>query len=408
MAGIKDKDYYLKESKTFCMFPWMHLYASPRGDVYPCCTTTQTQKLGNAKENTLQEIFNSEETKKLRLDMLSDTPNEMCKTCYKMEESSPNSYRNYSKDMFGKYFDDVVTQTWSDGSVDEFKMRMIDIRFSNICNFACRTCGSECSSQFAAEERKLGKHDFIVLHVDDGKGKVLEEVLEHLDHADMVYFAGGEPLITDEHYIILEEIIKRGRTDIKLRYNTNASNIHFKGRNLIDLWNKFSHIEVACSIDHFGERAELIRHGTDWGVVESNLLQFRKMRQVLFSVSTVLSVFNYLTIHDFYNYLIQKNIIFKEDTNHYLCLTANPSFYCATTLPKSLKEGMQPNIEQFCDNWSQFELITRQVRYAINFANSAHTWEENKYDFIKYSWLRDRLRGEDLLKVFPELALLII
>jgi len=403
-----NKQNLLGESKTFCMFPWVHMYVSPRGKVYPCCTTDTSSTLGDTHTDSLKEIWNNDKMKQVRLDMLNGKSVDLCRLCYKMEETTPHTWRRYSNDKFEKYFDETVATTKDDGSVENFKLRFIDIRFSNICNFACRTCGSECSSQFAAEERKLGKHDFIVLHVDDGKGKVLEEVLEHLDHADMVYFAGGEPLITDEHYIILEEIIKRGRTDIKLRYNTNASNIHFKGRNLIDLWNKFSHIEVACSIDHFGERAELIRHGTDWGVVESNLLQFRKMRQVLFSVSTVLSVFNYLTIHDFYNYLIQKNIIFKEDTNHYLCLTANPSFYCATTLPKSLKEGMQPNIEQFCDNWKHFELICKQIRYAINFANSAHTWEENKYDFIKYSWLRDRLRGEDILKVFPELALLII
>lgn len=402
-----DKDFLLKESKTFCMFPWMHLYASPRGDVYPCCTTTQCENLGNAKQNSLKEIFNSDKTNQLRLDMLNGVPSDLCKGCYNTEESSPDSYRNYSKVFFSKYFDEIVTQTNHDGSVDDFKMRMIDIRFSNICNFKCRTCGSDCSSQFAAEEKELGRHDFVVLHVDDKKGTVLEEVIEHLDHTEMVYFAGGEPLVTDEHYVLLEELIKRGRTDVKLRYNTNASNIEFKNRNLIELWNHFKSIEVACSIDHYGERAELIRHGTDWATVENNLMQFRKMEQVLFSVSTVLSIFNYPTLNEFYEYLIEKNIIYPTDTNHYISLATNPGYFASTALPKHIKERYHSPLEQFCDNRKEYDVIAKQVRYAINFTNSVDTWEENRYDFLKYNWMRDKLRGEDFLRVFPELAAIV-
>lgn len=402
-----DKEHLLNESKTFCMFPWLHLYASPRGDVYPCCTTTQCDSLGNAKEHTLKEIFNSDKTKQLRLNMLNGIESDICKSCYKLEENSPDSYRNYSKVFFNQHFDDLVSKTNSDGSLDEFKMRMIDIRFSNICNFKCRTCGSDCSSQFAAEEKELGRHDFIILHVDDRKGNVLEEVIEHLDHTDMIYFAGGEPLVTDEHYILLEELIKRNRTDVKLRYNTNASNIKFKNRDLTELWSHFDYIEVACSIDHYGERAELIRHGTDWGAVENNLLQFRKMDQVIFSISTVLSIFNYPTLHQFYNYLIEKNIILPSDTNHYISLATNPSYFSATALPRRIKDREHIHLQNFCEYRSDYDVIAKQVGYAMNFANSADTWEENKYNFLKYNWMRDKLRNEDFLQVFPELATII-
>lgn len=402
-----NKDFLLNESKTFCMFPWMHLYASPHGEVYPCCTTTQSESLGSVKNNTLKEVFNSEKTKQMRLDMLNGTPSKLCESCYRIEESSPDSYRNYSKVFFEKYFDEIVAETNTDGSLDEFKMRMIDVRFSNICNFKCRTCGSECSSQFAAEEKALGRHDYITLHVDDRKGNVLNEVIEHLDHADMVYFAGGEPLVTDEHYILLDEMIKRKKTDITLRYNTNASNINFKNRDLVELWSHFDSIEVACSVDHYGERAELIRHGTDWGVVEENLLRFRQMPQVLFSISTVLSAFNYLTIHDFYEYLISKKIILNQDTNHYISLASNPSYFSATALPRRLKDKMTPNIQEFCRRREDYAVIATQVNYAIDFANSTDTWEENKFEFLKHNLMRDKLRNEDFIHVFPEFAEII-
>ena len=398
------KDQLFNESKTFCMFPWIHLYVSPKGKVYPCCTTDQSDSLGDIKENTLEEIFNNEKTKELRYNMAKGIPSQVCRMCYKAEESSPTSYRSYSKTRFGHHFDDVINNTMADGGVEEFKMRLIDVRFSNICNFGCRTCGSECSSFWAAEERKAGKIDWITIHADNNKGKLLEEVLTHLDYADVVYFAGGEPLITDEHYTILHEMIKRGKTSTTIKYNTNASTVSYKDNDLFDLWKHFDNIELSCSIDHYGERAELLRHGTDWGQVENNLINFSKLPNVDFSISTVLSAFNYLTIHDFYKYMIDKKLISPTNFSNYLTNTTNPPYFSATIIPPSLKGPATPVIQQFIESIPEYSTITYHLSNAIQFANSSHDWEQQRYDFVRNIYLRDRLRGEDVMKVFPELT----
>ena len=74
----------------------------------------------------------------------------------------------YSIEHFGKYFDESLAMTHKDGHVDEMKMRYFDIRFSNICNFKCRSCGSEFSSQWALEDKKSWKPDGpVVIHVDN-------------------------------------------------------------------------------------------------------------------------------------------------------------------------------------------------------------------------------------------------
>ena len=36
-----------------------------------------------------------------------------------------------------------------------------------------------------------------------------------------VYFAGGEPLINDMHYYILNKLIEHKRFDVTISYNTN-------------------------------------------------------------------------------------------------------------------------------------------------------------------------------------------
>lgn len=401
-----DKEFLLKESKVFCMFPWMHLNVTPKGDIYPCCSNNYTEPFGNTKTVTLEQAFNNGKMKQLRLNMLNETPSKICDFCYKHEQAGPHSFRNYSKEHFAKHFDSTVPTTLQDGTVPEFKMRYFDIRFSNICNFKCRTCGAEFSSQWAAEQK--ANHDPshpIVIHADDGKGDLLKEVLTHVEHIDLAYFAGGEPLITDEHYTILEEMIRLGRTDIVLRYNTNASNIKYKNHDILSLWKHFKRIELSCSIDHYGERAEWLRHGTDWGKVESNLLTFRNLDYVHFQINTVFSLFNYPTIGEFYNYLKEKNIVREEDWYHSLYLAVNPSYYSAKSLPKELKVVARSKALEFV-NSTNINLLKNLVNDAVNFADESDTWNENKKTFFLHTFSIDRIRGEEIFKIFPELKTL--
>ena len=404
------KEFLLKESKVFCMFPWMHLNVTPKGDIYPCCSNNYTTPFGSTKETSLKQAFNNDKMKQLRLNMLNETKSEICTFCYKHEEAGPHSFRNYSKEHWGKDFDELVPQTQPDGTMPDFKMKYYDIRFSNICNFKCRTCGAEFSSQWAAEQK--ANHDpnhYIVIHADDNKGNLLDEVLTHIEHIDLAYFAGGEPLITDEHYTILEEMIRKGRTDVTLRYNTNASNIKYKNHDILDLWKHFKRVELSCSIDHYGERAEWLRHGTDWGKVESNLLTFRDLDFVKFQMNTVFSIFNYTTIGEFYNYLKEKNLVKLDDWYHSLYLAVHPSYYSAKSMPKELKAIAQAKATKFIEsNGPSWVLLNNLVGDGIKFAAESDTWAENKKTFFMHTLATDKIRGERFFDVFPELNKLAI
>ena len=397
-----DKDHLLNESKVFCMFPWLHLNATPKGDLYPCCSNDYSKPFANTKTSTLEEAFNSDYMKQLRLNMLDGKASEICNFCYSHEKASPHSFRTYSMDNFAKHFDDVMSMTHKDGHVDKFQMRYFDIRFSNICNFKCRSCGTEFSSQWALEDRKTYNPDGpIIIHVDDQKGTVLEEVLEQVDHIDLAYFAGGEPLITPEHYVILEEMIRKGRTDTILRYNTNASTISYKQYDIFDLWKHFDRIELSCSIDHYGERAEVMRHGTDWARVEENLTKFRSLDYVVFQLNTVFSIMNYMTITEFYEYMHTKGLVdYEHDWWHSLYLCDNPKYYSAKALPKKMKEYAAEKIRT---TYTGDRCIDRITNQAADFAATEDNWEECKEDFFANTNRLDEIRGEDFFKIFPEL-----
>ena len=283
-------------------------------------------------------------------------------------------------------------------------MHYFDIRFSNICNFKCRTCGSEFSSLWGAEMKKhFDPNHPVVIHADP-KGKLLQEVLDQVENIDLAYFAGGEPLITDEHYTILEELIRKGRTDITLRYNTNASNIKYKKHDILELWKHFKRVELSCSVDHYGERAEWLRKGTDWGKIEENLLIFRNLEQVVFQMNTVFSIFNYSTIGEFYQYLKDKSIVRKDDWYHSLYLAVNPDYYCARGLPRELKnEAAAKALAWASANETDGPSLSNLIKDAVNFADSSDEWINIKPTFLQHTASIDRIRNENFWEVFPEL-----
>ena len=399
-----DKDQLLNESKTFCMLPWIHTYIEPTGKVLPCCTTDGKIPFGSVKSDSIANIVNSDKFKQMRLNMLTGVKSDSCKFCYKTEETSPWSFRDYANKNFSKHFDEAVPNTNSDGSINNFKMRYYDIRFSNICNFKCRTCGSDFSSQWAAENKRFDPLHHVVIHADNHKGSLLAEVFEHINNIEMAYFAGGEPLITEEHYLILEELIKHKRTDITLRYNTNLSNLRFKDYDLISLWKQFKRVEVSASIDHYGERAEYIRHGTNWAEVEENLQLIRKYDFIDYQFNTVMSVFNYNTLDEFYRYMYSKGLYRPRD-HISLFKTMDPAWCSSQILPPDIKAGGSRKLNELVQDFKKLYFYSLDnITDGVKFAEADNTWETHKNKFQAEIKHKDNLRNEDFCKTFPELA----
>ena len=108
-----DKEKLLKESKAFCMLPWMHLYVNTDFSVLSCCVNETQRKAKEVRTDTnvmtqpINEIINNDYFKQLRLDMLNGVQNENCTGCYRLEESSVHSYMNDFNNEYDKYFDKV-------------------------------------------------------------------------------------------------------------------------------------------------------------------------------------------------------------------------------------------------------------------------------------------------------------
>ena len=101
------EQFLLKDSKTFCIYPWIHLHAYPTGEVYPCChAEMKPGVVGNCRTNTLEEIWQDTPMQNLRTDMLSETPNAACTRCYEQEESGFFSGRRSANKHHGQCHDE--------------------------------------------------------------------------------------------------------------------------------------------------------------------------------------------------------------------------------------------------------------------------------------------------------------
>jgi organic radical activating enzyme len=411
----------IDDSKVFCVLPWIHLHVTPAGRSAPCCISESCNfghGMGDATKLNLNELMNSEGMKQLRLDMLNGVKNAECTKCYEHEEQGATSWRQGCKSKFTDSIHEIQN-TNSDGSLDDFKLKYYDMRFSNICNFKCRTCTQEYSTQWEQENLRNG-----VPHANqipkNNNTVLLEDVFEKIDSMELAYFAGGEPLLMDQHYVILEEMIRRNKTDIKLIYNSNISTLKYKSKDIIDLWSRFSNpIQMNASIDHVGKRAEYIRHGTDWGVIESNFKSLRKHDFVEMTMNTVLSVFNYLTFDQFCSYLID-NDMYAKNLVYQVYNMSSPSHYTCHILPENLKRIGEQSMHCAVLNVSNLKINPTNVEVL----DTARSWALSKtttYDIAPESGnlltniemfkreveRLDKIRGEKFEDVFPELRPLL-
>jgi radical SAM protein with 4Fe4S-binding SPASM domain len=404
------EEFLLNESKTFCIYPWVHLHAYPTGEAYPCCQSEmKVGQIGNCRTSKLKEIWNSDKQKQLRQDMLNETPNPTCGRCYEQEDSGFFSGRKSANKHHGHNIKRVL-ETNEDGSLDRFEMTYWDIRFSNLCNLKCRSCGHIFSSQWYQDQAKLAGGDWkqqnsVLNYAGRTELDMWEQLEPHLDYVEQIYFAGGEPLLMEEHYRILEELVQRKLFHVRLIYNTNFTHTELKGKSVFEYWRKFNSVSVGASLDDSGSRAEYIRKGTDWTVVEQNRQDMLRIcPEVDFYISPTLSIMNAWHLPDFHRDWVERGLIRVQDLN--VNILQDPPHYridIATTEYKQRLATKYLNHIMWLRESDLLGRATQGFESAINFmmaTDNTHLIDT----FWRKTYELDGIRKENIMDVIPELA----
>ena len=400
------------ENKIFCILPWVHMQLRQTGDAYPCCRVSEKHSYGSTRTESIDQIWNSENIKKIRTDMLDGKPQKFCTDCYNLEKIGDYSYRQMANDEFADLKNTVIST--KNIVAKKSDLQFLDLRFSNICNFKCRSCNPDSSSSWHDDYQKVYPNwiaDEKILKIEKWAPDILNQIESQLPFLQKIYFAGGEPLIDKNHYLILEKLIEIGRTDILLSYNTNMSHIKHKKWDCLRLWSNFKNVQISASIDAIGKPLELIRKGANWDVIWKNIFSVKLFCPwIKFNIYPTVSIMNIFNLTQTIQFFIDKKIILNSG-NIKLNLLNDPDYLNVNILTAAEKNVVISNLRIYLDQLKNscdldlYEHLKKEFLILNNFLypDLSHL----RPAFRKYTFTLDKSRTEKTAQVIPELFSLL-
>ena len=389
---------------TLCVIPFISVKSNTRGDIKLCCQAkssspnefakTETGRRYNIAIDNIEQVWNSQDYRTLRKDMLDGKRNATCQKCYEEEDAGIESPRLRYNERFKDYkinYEEVL----------DFSPQYMDIRLSTLCNLKCRMCTPFYSSQWVDEWNGLS------LIVDDPvyRKLSLKEMSDlkksHWSNNDIVYknleilsdtvtfinLAGGEPTIIKQNIELLKMIINKGRADkVTLQYETNLTNI---SNHQLELWKHFESVILRCSIDHPSNFIKYIRYPADWKSIEENFKKLYKMQNGKIYICTVVSAYSIMRLPDMIDWANQ----FPKATL-YFSLLESPNWLSIKTLPRKLKEKVISKL----DPYMEYDKIPGIVKIM-----NSENWDTTYFqEFKNYTNYLDNSRNEKLTDYIPE------
>ena len=299
----------MNKPQTMCLAPWTHTYLSPQTERRLCCASREPAQnfeqyidtsagTGQYIPVTLEQHWNSEHMRSVRRRMIAGETLPECEVCNdKLLNTSV--YRSYFDHLFGHKLEEIYASTDASGATSMAPVSW-DYRFSNLCNFKCRTCGDMLSSAWETEQKTHNMVEFsnsknnwmrpdirvqISQFQDTQIEKEFSEAVEQ-HRVEEIYWVGGEPLMYEQHWRYMRRIVELGDGGrVYARYNTNLSRIHHRGSNLYsDILDHVRDWQICASIDGTGAIGEYIRTGLDYATFcknfEAGLQHQRNRRQM--------------------------------------------------------------------------------------------------------------------------------
>ena len=236
---------------------------------------------------TLTQHWNSEHMRSVRRRMMAGEILPECEVCNDRLLNT-NVYRTYFTHLFQHKLDQVYATTDDTGHTTMLPVSW-DYRFSNLCNFKCRTCGDMLSSAWETEQKQNSMTDWanpknnwmrpeirtqISQFQDQQIEKEFSDAVEQ-HRVEEIYWVGGEPLMFEQHWRYMQRIVELGDgAQVYARYNTNLSRVDYRGCNLYrDILGQIRDWQICASLDGTGATGEYIRTGLNYAQFLKNFEQ---------------------------------------------------------------------------------------------------------------------------------------
>jgi organic radical activating enzyme len=402
----------------FCPSPFIYISNNLEGKLRYCCLVHTGLKDDTGKEfhsstSTLDEVWNSPDLNSVRDRMIEGTPIRDCSVCYNAEKSGGGSLRR-----------DLVRE-WVDGSSKEQLDNIlteynetkkvsapvsVEVRTGSICNLKCRMCHPTDSILIEKEYQKFDRTipNWTKLNYEKGSSHVehnsyFQQVIDNLPNTQRLRFSGGEPLINDSTYEVIEEATRKGYSkNIDLFINTNFTKLT---TDILENLKTFKTVNIDISIDGYKGVHEYVRTGIDWNDIDENLIKIRPYLNENFYITTNTTVQN---LNVFYLEDILKWSITELNITPVLCVLNNPTWLAVKNMPPDAKVEATKRLTALINSdlvmsFKHPSWLAERIQSVIESIKvPADPQEYNR--FLYFTQVTDSERKQNYRESIPELA----
>jgi MoaA/NifB/PqqE/SkfB family radical SAM enzyme len=365
----------------FCPMPWTGMMYNFDGTVKNCIRSDFSKPIGNIQNDPIESILLGNENTSRQKSIVDQQPVPSCHTCYDLERGK-KGFDHISDRIF--YIRELKNTPTDAYQVGKFNLQAIDIRWTNLCNFACVYCGPEFSSKWS-EELKIRQSVPTQQQLDDFKNYIYDRA-DQLQH---VYLAGGEPLLMKENLALLEKL----NPNTNIRINTNLSKVDTQ---VFERVCKFKNVHWTVSAETTEQEYEYIRHGGKWQDFLENLLYIKTLNHKI-SFNMLHFLLNYNSIFDCVDFL--KSLGFHNNS-FIIGALLTPEYLNIRHLPEHVLNSLKLKLES---------KIAQNPGYLLedSYQNMLHyisqPIEKNLANSFEQLAVMDRRRSIDSSKIFTEL-----
>ena len=366
----------------FCPMPWTGLMYNFDGTVKNCIRSdAKTGALGNIKDTPIDQILLGDINVTKQQNIVNHTPAAGCHTCYDLERGKKGFDIISDRIFYIKEFKKNPVDQYQPGQHD---LQAVDVRWTNLCNFACVYCGPEFSSRWADELA-------VVLDrpTEAQQTNFTQYIYDHADTLKHVYLAGGEPLLMKQNLDLLSKL----NPDVNLRINTNLSKVD---TGVFDAVCQFKNVHWTISVETQAEEFEYIRFGGSWHDFCENLNRVRKLGHRI-SFNMLWFLLNYNTVFDCVDYL--KGLGFHNNS-FVIGALLSPEYLNIRHLPDRVLNLLKLKLESRIDENPGY-LLEDSYQNMLHYIDQ--TFEQNLARSFEKLAVMDQRRGVDSSKIFTEL-----
>ena len=364
----------------WCPDPWIRYYVDYKG-YRPCHEALRTDT------HSLSEYLNSPVLAKLKADLLNNEPNHICRKCNVHGPAGDyGSPRENEKRQ--------VAHMFSSKEALKEQIKIVEIRFSNLCNIKCRQCDSTWSSAIGFEE---GKKDAIITTPDS----VTEDFKKVASGVEFLLIGGGEPLLHSQYFETLQYLIDIGRAkDVVIACSTNGTLNSFRAKPFAEYWKHFKQIILTVSIDSYGEQFDYWHHGANWDKVIANVDYYKSIENVTVDFHGAINWVTLFSALKAYKYIKDRygnEILF----NRFHPFWSKLDMSTMPTEMKPLAESKIREMQSISGDSYTGDIMKNRFENIIEYMYERDT-SSLAVDCLREQLRLDAIRGTDFFKTFPE------